>query len=166
MAAFSDSDWAACRKTRNSITGWLILLSGAAITYKIRFQNAIAHSSTDAGWLAACDVGKVILYYCSLLEELGIPQYDATVLYEDNREAFFMANAQETTSRTRHIDIWKFALEDWVEQDLMILATVKGADNCSDGMTKALAKILFYRHNATILGKRIPNHMQKYMKPS
>jgi len=143
MAAFSDSDWAACRKTRNSITGWLILLAGAAIAYKTRFQNTIAHSSMDAGWLAACDVGKVILYYRSLLEELGIPQYDATVLYEDNRGAFFMANAQQTTSRTRHIDIREFALVDWVEQDL-----------------------LFYRHNATILGKRIPNHMRKYMKPS
>jgi len=164
MAAFSDSDWAGCRKTRNSITGWLIMLAGAAIAYKTRFQNTITHSSTDAEWLAACDVGKVILYYRSLLEELGIPQYDATVLYEDNRGALFMANAQQTTSRTRHIDIREFALVDWVEQDLMILATVKSADNSSDGMTKALAKILFYRHSATMLGKRVPKHMRKHMQ--
>lgn len=162
MLAFSDSDWAACRKTRNSITGWLILLAGAAIAYKTRFQNTIAHSSTDAEWIAACDLGKVILYYRSLLEELGIPQYDATVLYEDNQGAFYMANAQQTTARTRHIDIREFALVDWVEQDLMILATVKSADNGADGMTKALAKVLFQRHSATMLGKRIPKHMQRY----
>jgi hypothetical protein len=162
MLAFSDSDWAACRKTRNSITGWLILLAGAVIAYKTRFQNTIAHSSTDAEWIAACDLGKVILYYRSLLEELGIPQYDATVLYEDNRGAYYMANARQTTARTRHIDIREFALVEWVEQDLMILETVKTADNGADGMTKANAKVLFQRHAATMLGKRIPKHMRKY----
>ena len=70
-----------------------------------------------------------------------------------------MANAQQPTRRTRHMDIKKFALLDWVEQDLLILKTIKTAENAADGLTKPLAKQLFTRHLDTILGKRIPDYV-------
>jgi len=41
------------------------------------------------------------------------------------------------------MDIKKFALLDWVEQDLIILQSVKTAENAADGLTKPLAKQLF-----------------------
>jgi hypothetical protein len=68
-----------------------------------------------------------------------------------------MANAQQPTRRTRHMDIKKFALLDWVEQDLLILKSISTAENAADGLTKPLAKQLFYRHADTILGKRVPD---------
>lgn len=105
LHAYSDSDLASCRKTRNAITGGIIMLAGAAVGYKTKFQKAVALSSTEAEWVAACEVGKMILYFCSLLEDLGHPQQDATVMFEDNRGALFMANAQQASTRTRHIDI-------------------------------------------------------------
>ena len=135
------------------------MLAGAAIGYKTKFQKAVALSSTEAEWVAACEVGKMILYFRSLLEDLGRPQHDATVMFEDNRGALFMANAQQASTRTRHIDIKHFALVDWVEQDLMILEDIKTAENSSDAMTKATAKILFYRHMDTIMGRRTPKHI-------
>jgi hypothetical protein len=46
-----------------------------------------------------------------------------------------MANAQQPTRRTRHMDIKKFALLDWVEEDLMILQSIKTAENAANGMT-------------------------------
>ena len=97
------------------------------------------------------------------MDDLGIPQYDATIIYEDNRGALFMANAQQASSRTRHIDIREFALVQWVEQDLLLLAAIQTNDNCSDALTKALAKQLFYRHNDTIMGRRVPEHLIEYI---
>eukprot|EP00590_Aulacoseira_subarctica_P011809 CAMPEP_0172428448 /NCGR_PEP_ID=MMETSP1064-20121228/46386_1 /TAXON_ID=202472 /ORGANISM="Aulacoseira subarctica , Strain CCAP 1002/5" /LENGTH=86 /DNA_ID=CAMNT_0013173241 /DNA_START=328 /DNA_END=584 /DNA_ORIENTATION=- len=58
-------------------------------------------------------------------------QIDATVLYEDNNGALMMANAQQPTRRTRHMDIKKFALLDWVEQDLLILKSIKTLENAA-----------------------------------
>lgn len=101
----------------------------------------------------------MILFFRSLLDELGIEQTQATILFEDNNGALMMANAQQPTRRTRHMDIKKFALLDWVEQDLMILKTIKTAENAADGMTKPLGKQLFYRHAATIMGKRVPQYV-------
>jgi len=57
------------------------------------------------------------------------------------------------------MDIKKFALLDWVEQDLVILKSIKTAENAADGMTKPLGKQLFYRHADTIMGKRVPPYV-------
>jgi hypothetical protein len=54
------------------------------------------------------------------------------------------------------MDIKKFALLDWVEQDLIILQSVTTSDNAVDNMTKSLGKQLFYRHTDTIMGRRVP----------
>ncbi len=94
------------------------------------------------------------------MEDLGVPQHNATIMYEDNKGALFMANAQQTSQHTRHIDIKYFTLIDWVQEDLMILEAIATSDNCADAMTKALAKTLFYRHTDTIMGRRIPCHIQ------
>ena len=90
---------------------------------------------------------------------MGFEQQHATILYEDNNGALLMANAQQPTRRTRHMDIKKFALLDWVEQDLMILQRINTAENAADAMTKPLGRQLFYRHADTIMGRRVPQYV-------
>jgi hypothetical protein len=63
-----------------------------------------------------------------------------------------MANAQQPTKRTHHLDIKYFSLLDWVEQDILILQDISTHDNAADALTKPLAKQLFYRHTDTLLG--------------
>jgi hypothetical protein len=154
-----DSDWAADSAKRKSISGIIIMLAGGCIAYKSKFQDIIALSTTEAEFVAACDAGKIILFFRSLLEDLGIPQATATVLYEDNNGALMMANAQQPTRRTRHIDIKHFSILDWVERDLLILQAISTHDNAADAMTKCLPRILFYRHFDTYMGRQIPNYV-------
>lgn len=156
IIAFVDSDWATNTKKRTSITGMVIMYAGGAVGYKSKFQSVIAHSSTEAEFVAACDTAKTILFYRSLLKDIGLEQREATVLFEDNNGALLMANAQQPTRRTRHMDIKHFALLDWVEQDLLVLEHIKTSDNIADAMTKTLNKSLFYRHYNTYMGLRIP----------
>jgi len=157
LYGYVDSDWGSDSNHRKSITGIVIMYAGGAVGYKCKYQDVIAHSSTEAEFTAACDAGKLILFFRSLLDDLGIEQEKATVLFEDNNGALLMANAQQPTRCTRHMDIKKFALLDWVEQDLLILKSISTAENAADGLTKPLAKQLFYRHADTILGKRVPD---------
>lgn len=67
------------------------MLSGGAIGYKTKFQHAIALSSTEGEFIGACEVGKMILYFCSILDDLHIhiPQHKATTIFDDNRGALF-----------------------------------------------------------------------------
>ncbi len=128
LVGFAGADWASCHRTRQAITGGVMMLAGGTVGYKSRYQHAIAHSTTETEWVSVVDMGKTSLYFRSILEDVGIPQHDATIIYEENRGALFMANAEQPTSRTRHIDIQEFALIDWVEQDLLILEAIATAD--------------------------------------
>jgi hypothetical protein len=97
---YVDSDWATDTSHRKSVSGIVILNAGGAIGYKCKYQDTIAHSSTEAEFVAACDAGKMILFFRSLLQDLGYEQPEATKLYEDNTGALLMANAQQPTRGT------------------------------------------------------------------
>jgi hypothetical protein len=133
--AHGDSDWATCMKTRRSFSGICIQLAGGTIAYKTKFQPTVALSSTEAEYMAACDVGWMCLFICSILWDLDIPQEAATVAYEDNDGCTSMGNAQKPTPRTRHIDTKYFALRDWIKRDLIILKRIDTSINPLDHLT-------------------------------
>jgi hypothetical protein len=97
LYGYVDSDWGSDTIHRKSITGILLLYAGGTVGYRCKYQDVIAHSSTEAEFTAACDAGKMILFFRSILEDLGLEQQNATVLYEDNNGALLMANAQQPT---------------------------------------------------------------------
>ena len=72
------------------------------------------------------------LYIRSILEDIGIPQEEATIIYKDNKAAIAMANAGRPTKRTKHIDTRFFALQSWVEQDLILLKSIPTNDSSSE----------------------------------
>ena len=100
LFGYVDADWASGTKHLKSVTGIILMYAGGAIGYTTRFQDTIAHSSAEAEFTAACDAGKQILYFRSLLEQMNISQPEATILYEDNNGALLMANAQQPTQST------------------------------------------------------------------
>lgn len=88
-----DSDWASDVSDRKSVSGIIMHLAGGTVHYKTSYQNTVAHSSTEAEFVAACDATKMAIYVRSLLDQIGIPQIDATLIFEDNTGALMMANA-------------------------------------------------------------------------
>jgi len=72
-----------------------------------------------------------------------------------------MANAQQPTRCTRHLETATFALQDWVERDLLQMTYVASHKNSSDGLTKPLSRILFYKHFDILMGRMIPERFRK-----
>jgi hypothetical protein len=100
VVAYGNSDWTACVKTRHSLSRICIQLAGGTIAYKTRFQPTVALSTTEAKFMATCDVGCMSLFVRSILWDLDVPQEAATVAYEDNDGCTAMGNAQIATART------------------------------------------------------------------
>ena len=163
MNAAVDSDYAGDNTHRKSVTGLSLQMAGGSILYKTRFQDTIALSSTEAEFTAAAEAGKYILYVRSILNEIGIDQQQATTLYEDNQGALLMANAQQPTKRTRHMDIKTFALQEWCERDLIILHKIHTNHNWADSLTKAHGRTLFHRHMQHIMGSIIPEYSKSIL---
>jgi hypothetical protein len=158
LTALVDSDHASDSTHRRSVTGINIQIAGGTVLYKTKYQDTIAQSSTEAEFIAAAEAGKYILYLRTILEQIGLEQEKATIIYEDNQGALLMAKAGQPTKRTKHIDIKHFAIQQWVEKDLLDFRRISTHDNSADAMTKATPKTLFYRHMNHIMGKLIPSY--------
>jgi hypothetical protein len=104
------------------------------------------------------------LYLRSILHELGFSQYLPTILYKDNTGALHVANAQQPTRRTRHIDTKYVALQDWVQHDQIDVTQIGTANNISDAFTKALGRIKFYEQTDVIMGRQIPPYVPNWVR--
>ncbi len=108
--------------------------------------------------MAVHDTRKMILFVCSILWDLGIPQEAATLMYEDNYACTAMGNAQKPTSRTRHMEINFFLLCDWVECDLIHLERIDTTVNMVNLFTKSLQMATFHWHADFVLGHIPPKY--------
>ena len=85
---------------------------------------------------------------------------------EDNAGAPMMANAGQPTRQTRHMGIKYFGVQDWAEDNLVILETIHTSNNSADHLTKALSRTTFYKHNDFIMGSTPPQYYKGELKPT
>ena len=162
VRAAVNSNYAGDSTHRRSVTGIIIKIEGGSVFYKTRYQATISLSSTEAEFIAACDATKIILYIRYILQDIGISQEKATTLFEDNQGALLMANSGQPTKRTRHMDVKYFAIQSWVENDLLVLKRIDTNDNEADTMTKNVGRTMFYRHHDYLMGKIIPEYAKMH----
>ena len=156
-----DSEWGNDKAHRRSVTGMAHMMAGGVAACKSKHQATVALSSTEAEFTAAAEAGKTTLHLRSILYELGYQQYKPTTLYIDNHGALFMANAEQPTRRTRHMDTKTFAMQDWTKEEKLILKEVNTKDNAADHFTKALGQIKFYEQTDIIMGRKHSKEQQK-----
>jgi hypothetical protein len=159
LASFVDAAHAADPKTRRSVTGFTVMLAGAAIAFKTKLQKVVTTSSTEAELVAAVAAAKVVRYLRSVLTDLGYPPSGPTILHEDNQAVLDIVNKEVPSERTRHVDIQYFALQDWRARGLIKMAYVPGVINPADQATKAVGSTLHYRHVRRSMGHHRPSHV-------
>ena len=82
-----------------------------------------------------------------------------SIIYEDNMATITVSNKECTTKRLCHIDLWHFALLDWVSNNNIILKKIPTSNNLSDSLTKSLGAQLYYQHSDTLLSKYSPPYI-------
>ena len=70
---FVDSDWASDTSHHQSVSGITYIMAGVVVICKTKFQQTVAMSSTEAEFVAASEAGKISLYLCSFLTDIGKP---------------------------------------------------------------------------------------------
>ena len=152
----TDATWGNDKGHRRSVSGVAILLAGAVVYYRCQLQPTVALSSTESEFAAMADAGKAALYLRSILNQLGILQLLPTILLADNAGAIAIANAQQPTRRTKHVELKHFAILQWTEEDRLRYEPTKTQYNYSDILTKPLGRIKFYEQTDILMGRRRP----------
>ena len=160
-----DATWASDRKHRRSMGGIIMMLAGAAVYYRTRLQPTIAQSSTEAEFTNMADAGKAALYLKWILEELGIIMLSATPIHADNQGAIRLANSQQPTRCTRHVEMKHFVILQWTDDKFINFIDTKTDENYSDSLSKPTARTKFYEHTDIFMGRRRPAYTDSITRP-
>jgi hypothetical protein len=144
LYGYADADWASDPGSRRSTTGYLVLLSGSAISWNSRAQKTIALSSTEAEYMSLSDTCRQLVWMRSFFKELGMP-ISAIPLCGDNQGAIFNASNPVQEKRTKHIDIRFHYIREKVSEGQVTLHFVPTDQNPADMFTKNLSRDNFLR---------------------
>ena len=144
ITTFSDSDWAGCRKTRKSVSGFVVYLGKTPISWKSKTQPTVALSSCEAEYVALSITVKEILWITQFFKEVGHDLELPIFIFGDNTAAIALAKDPVHHERTKHIDIKHHFLRQHVMENKVRLTYVNTADNVADLLTKATQPKIFH----------------------
>lgn len=139
--AFADSDWA-MSEGRKSVSGFIVECGGAPIAWSSKQQAIVALSSCEAEYMSCTHCARQIVWLRSLFNELGYPQNNPTILFCDNKGTVSCTHDPHAHSQMKHIDLRAHFIRDCVNNHLIDVHHIPGAENTADLLTKPLAKIL------------------------
>jgi hypothetical protein len=138
LVAYADADWGSDHDTRKSVTGYVVKLAGAPISWVSRKQKTIALSSTEAEYMSLSDTARQLVWMQSLFGELGFKVHNIE-LYIDNQGAIFLAQNEAQEHRSKHIDIRYHYVRECIQEGKVVLVYIPTYEQTADILTKNLA---------------------------
>ncbi len=142
---FSDAAFANADDNR-SVSGYVYLSNGGAITWGSKKQISIALSSTEAEYVALSEASREAMWLRHLFGELGFIQKEPILLLGDNDGSIAMAKNPEFHKRTKHVDIHWHWVRELVSDGLVNIVDCRDPEQTTDILTKQLPRPKFIRH--------------------
>lgn len=136
---YSDADWAQNKGDRKSLTGFILNMAGAPITWSFKGQATIALSSTEAEYVALSATAKEALWLRSVLLEMGRELPAGTKLHEVNESAMKLVKNPVLHARSKHIDICHYAIRQFAKDGKLQIERKSTDQMVADMLTKPLS---------------------------
>uniref|UniRef100_H3H572 Polyprotein n=2 Tax=Phytophthora ramorum TaxID=164328 RepID=H3H572_PHYRM len=159
MEAYTDADWGSNLDDRRSVSGIMIMVGGAPVIFKSKYQRTVALSSAEAEYMALSLCTQEVLWTRTMLKDLGHEQVGATQVWEDNQGAIALASNAGYNARTKHVDIRHHFIRENVARDIILVGYVGTEDQLADMLTKALGtKRLTFLVKASGICTKLAHH--------
>lgn len=139
IVGYADADWASNPDDRRSVTGYVFLKNGTAISWATKRQATVALSTTESEYMAMSMAAQEALWLRRLSEEFQ-QCTNATVIHVDNQGAQHLAQNGSYHARTKHIDVRHHFLKEKIAEKLLDLKYVSTDRQVADSLTKAVEK--------------------------
>jgi hypothetical protein len=151
LSAYADADWARDLDYRTSITGYTLFLGRSCINSVAKNQDRIALSSTEAEYIAICVCSSKIAWARQVLADVGLPQLQPTIVYEDNQPCIDLAHNAILSERTMHVDVKYHKIRERIKDSILQILPIPTDVNVADTMTKPLARVKFELFRAQLM---------------
>lgn len=143
IEGFSDADWAGDLNDRKSTSGYVFMMSGAAISWNSKKQTCVALSTAEAEYIALSKASQESIWLRRLLADMGEKQPNATIINEDNQSAIAMTKNPQFHGRAKHIDMKYHYVREQVKSNEIQLKYCQSGDMIADIMTKGIGRVQF-----------------------
>ena len=150
LVVYTDADYANDSEDRKSVSGYVILLDGATVSYGSRKQGINALSTMDAEYYAMHEGTKDVQWLKKLCEELMV-DYKKPRLLSDNMAAIYLSEKPGKHHHVKHIENKFHYVRSLVQDKRLTTEYVNTQEQVADVMTKALARVKFVKFR-TMLG--------------
>jgi hypothetical protein len=148
VVGYSDSDFTGCVDSRKSISGYIFLLAGGAISWRSNKQTIVATSTMEAKFIECYEATTQALWLRNFVGGLKIVNSIARPIkiFCDNRVAIFFSKNNKSGSRSKYIDIKYFRVRGNIKRNEVLVEHISTELMIADPMTKGLSVKLFKSH--------------------
>ena len=130
------------------------MLNGAAVSWRSKRQTTVALSTAEAEFVTASSLVQEVIYLRKLLNNIGFPQTEQTIIFEDNKCCIAWSEGFVGGSdRSKHIDLRKHFVHDAVQAKILKLQKIDSKNNAADLLTNALDQDLVAIHRKHCMGQ-------------
>ncbi|GJT20692.1 retrovirus-related pol polyprotein from transposon TNT 1-94 [Tanacetum coccineum] len=139
LTTFADADHAGCQDTRRSTSGSMQFLGDRLVSWSSKRQKSVAISSTEAEYIAMSGCCAQILWMRSQLTDYGLG-FNKIPMYYDNKSVIALCCNNVQHSRSKHVDIIFYFINEHVENGAIELYFVNTEYQLADIFTKSLCR--------------------------
>ena len=140
LIGYCDADWGSNVDDRRSITGYVFLLSGGAVSWQAKRQPTVALSSVEAEYMASTQATKEALWWRTFLKELRVNTSSPTLIFSDSQGSIALGKNPEYHSRTEHIDIQHHFVREHVNNGDVTFQFTATDEMAAHVLTKPLSR--------------------------
>ncbi|SGY19915.1 BQ5605_C017g08381 [Microbotryum silenes-dioicae] len=145
LEGFVDADHGADPVTRRSVSGYVFMCAGGAISWIAKRQTLVTLSSTEAEYVAMSYAAREGIWLRRLLADLGFEQTAPTCLRGHNQSAITLAKHPAFHARTKHIGIHFHFIRDHIAEGTIEMVWVPTGTMAADVLTKGLGTQKHYQ---------------------
>ena len=155
LSGASDSSFNDDPDTSRSTIGWGLWLGekcSGLIHWTSTVPKVVALSSTNAEIQAALGLARDVVWFRTLMDDLGYKQRGSTVMYQDNDPAIQQIQDVKGTAKSKHYLVKLRYIQELLHLGIIHMNPIDTKENIADLYTKPLGSEAFWYLSNQIMG--------------
>jgi hypothetical protein len=132
---------------QKSTSGYCFSLGSTMISWSSRKHGSIAHSTTEAEYIAASAASREAMWLRKLLSDLFSAELESTVIHCDNQSCIKLSENSVFRDRSKHIEMRYHYVRDMMQKNILTIQYVPMAEQTANILIKplSLTKFVYFR---------------------